>query len=115
VQKNIYGKRSEIIASQFLKEKGYKIIAINYKNKLGEIDIIAKDKTCLVFVEVKARVSQQFGHPLEAVNQQKQQKIRSVASVYLMRNCILDVECRFDVISILGVENPEIEHIIAAF
>ena len=115
MQKNIYGKRSEIVASQFLKEKGYKIIAVNYKNKIGEIDVIARDKECLVFVEVKARISQQFGHPLEAVNAQKQQKIRAVASVYLMKNNLLNAECRFDVISILGVENPEIQHIMAAF
>ena len=115
MQKNIYGKRSEIIASQFLKAKGYKIISVNYKNKIGEIDIIAKDKTCLVFVEIKARNSQQFGHPLEAVNTQKQQKIRAAAGVYLMKNNLLDAVCRFDVISILGEENPEIQHIVAAF
>ena len=115
MQKNIYGKRSEIIASDYLKEKGYKIITVNYKNKVGEIDIIAKNGNCLVFVEVKARISQQFGHPIEAVNAKKQQKIRAVASVYLMKNRMRDTECRFDVISILGVENPEIQHIVAAF
>lgn len=115
MQKNIYGKRSEIIASDYLKQKGYKIIDVNYKNKVGEIDVIAKDKECLVFVEVKARVSQQFGHPLEAVNTQKQQKIRAVAGVYLMKCHMLDAECRFDVVSILGVENLEIEHIVDAF
>ncbi len=115
MQKNTYGKRSEIIASDYLIKKGYKILAVNYKNKVGEIDIIAKDNNCLVFVEVKARMSAQFGHPLEAVNAQKQHKIRSVAGVYLMKNNMLDTECRFDVISILGLENPEIDHIVAAF
>ena len=115
MQTCIYGKRSEIVASNYLKDKGYKIISVNYKNKIGEIDIIARDGECLVFVEVKARASRQFGHPLEAVNFTKQRKIRAVASVYLMQIKRPNAYCRFDVVSILGIENPEIEHIIAAF
>ena len=74
MQKNIYGKTSEIIAANFLKKKGYKILAMNYKNKIGEIDIIAKDKNIIVFVEVKARSSKLFGHPFEAINNEKQLK-----------------------------------------
>ena len=74
MQKNIYGKRSEIIASEFLKNKGYKILEVNYKNKVGEIDVIAKDKDYIVFVEVKARTSQKFGHSFEAIDEIKQQK-----------------------------------------
>ena len=65
MQTNIYGKRSEVIASDYLKKKGYKILELNYKNKVGEIDIIAKDKDYIVFVEVKARMSQAFGHHLK--------------------------------------------------
>ena len=67
MQTNVYGKRSEIIAADYLKKKGYKILETNYKNKVGEIDVIAKDKDYIVFVEVKARMSQAFGHPFEAV------------------------------------------------
>ncbi len=115
MQTNIYGKRGEIIASDFLKKKGYKILKLNYKNKIGEIDIIAKDGDFTVFVEVKARVSKQFGHPLEAIDERKQQKIYSVASIYLMKNHLVNTPVRFDAISILGLENPEIEHIISAF
>ena len=88
MQKNIYGKTSEIIAANFLKKKGYKIITTNYKNKIGEIDIIAKDKKLIVFVEVKARSSKAFGHPLEAIDERKQFKIRQVAQLYLMTNKI---------------------------
>ena len=57
MQKNIFGKRSEIIAMNFLKKKGYKILETNYKNTIGEIDIIAKDNDYIVFVEVKGRIS----------------------------------------------------------
>ena len=115
MQKNIYGKRSEIIASDFLKEKGYKIIQTNYKNKIGEIDVIAQDGDCLVFVEVKARLSQKFGHPFEAIDERKQQKIHAVASLYMVKNKKYGSLCRFDAISILGLENPEITHIVDAF
>ena len=115
MQSNIYGKRSEIIAADYLKKKGYKILETNYKNKVGEIDVIALDKDCLVFVEVKARLSQKFGHPFDAIDERKQQKIRSVASLYMVKNHKYGSHCRFDAISILGLENPEITHIVDAF
>ena len=115
MQSNIYGKKSEIIAAEFLKQKGYKIIGVNHKNKIGEIDIIAQDKNYLVFVEVKARLSRAFGDPLEAVDYRKQQKIRRVAELYLLMKRKTNVNCRFDVISILGNENLEINHIENAF
>lgn len=115
MQSNTYGKRSEIIAADYLREKGYKIIETNYKNKVGEIDIIAQDNDYIVFVEVKARLSQKFGHPFEAIDERKQQKIHNVASIYLMQNKKYGTKCRFDAISILGLENPEITHIVDAF
>ena len=115
MQSNTYGKRSEIIASEYLKEKGYKILETNYKNKVGEIDVIAKDGDYIVFVEVKARLSQKFGHPFEAIDERKQQKIHAVASLYMVKNRKYGSLCRFDAISILGLENPEITHIVDAF
>ena len=115
MRSNTYGKRSEIIASDYLKEKGYKILETNYKNKVGEIDIIALDKDYLVFIEVKARMSQAFGHPFEAIDERKQHKIHAVASLYMVKNRKYGSNCRFDAISILGLENPEITHIIDAF
>lgn len=115
MQKNIFGKKSEIIASQFLQKKGYKILEMNYKNKIGEIDIIAQDKDYLVFVEVKARMSRLFGDPAEAVTEEKQFKIRSVAQMYLMSKRKMDANCRFDVVAVLGDDDCEIRHIINAF
>lgn len=115
MQKNIFGTKNEIIASNYLKAKGYEILEMNYKNKIGEIDIIAKDRDYIVFVEVKGRYSRKFGDPTEAVNYTKQQKIRAVASIYLMKNRKTEANCRFDVVAVLGDNDAEIRHIINAF
>ena len=116
MQKDTYGKVGEIIAAKHLQSKGYKIIAKNYKNELGEIDLIAKHGDYLVFVEVKTRLSKAFGSPLEAVNLHKQNKIRQVATFYLKQHKLLDTNCRFDVVSIVGqIDDYEITHIENAF
>ena len=104
------------MASKFLKEKGYSILETNYKTHLGEIDIIALDKDCIVFIEVKTRTDEAFGAPSEAVTLKKQEKYYKVASEYLQRNKKLDSICRFDVIEIMFLDEiPEIEHIKNAF
>lgn len=115
MQSNIYGKKGEIIAVNYLKQKGYKILETNHKNKVGEIDIIAQDKDYLVFVEVNARLSRAFGDPLEIVDFRKQQKLTKVAQLYLILKHKTEAKCRFDVVSILGDENPKITHIENAF
>ena len=116
MQKNIFGKKGELVAANFLKKQKYKIIEMNYKNKIGEIDIIAKDKEYLVFVEVKTRMSSMFGDPLEAIDEEKQFKIRNVATMFLVKNKLIDkVPIRFDVIAILGDDDHEIRHIKDAF
>lgn len=108
----IQGDIGEFRAVDYLKSKKFKVIEQNYKNHLGEIDIIAKQNEVFVFVEVKARKTLAFGRPSEAVTTQKQNKIRSVASFYLIKNKLQDSQCRFDVIEIL---NDEINHIENAF
>ena len=105
----------ERLAAKHLKKLGYRIVSQNYKAKMGEIDIIAKDKDYLVFVEVKARFSRMFGDATEAVNTTKQNKIRAVASVYLMQKRKTEANCRFDVVAILGDEDANIRHIEDAF
>ena len=104
------GKYFEEIARDFLKKKGYKILEQNYINKLGEIDIIAKFKKTIVFVEVKYRKNEYFGLPREAVNEFKQHKIRNIATSYLKSKKLLDSECRFDVVEILGDKITHIEN-----
>ena len=114
-QKDTLGKKGEALTYAYLKKKKYKIIARNYKNVIGEIDIIAKDKDYIVFVEVKSRMSRAFGDPLESVNQEKQNMIRQVAMLYLKEKKILETNARFDVISVLGDNFEDIRHIENAF
>lgn len=112
-ENKVKGCKYEQMAQQYLKNKKYQILAANESNYCGEIDIIAKQKDTIVFVEVKGRESAQFGMPYEAVTERKQQKIRRAAQVYLKSKKLLDkCEIRFDVISII---DTEIEHIIDAF
>lgn len=115
MQANTYGKKNEIIATNYLKDQGYKILETNYKNRLGEIDIIVQDGDYIVFVEVKSRLSRAFGDPFDAIDKHKQFKIRKVAELYLMCKRKMQSNCRFDAIAILGDENLEIRHIKDAF
>jgi putative endonuclease len=111
-----FGKKSESIAARHLKKNGYKILEQNYRTKLGEIDIIAKDKNTLVFVEVKARSSNRFGNPKWAVTPKKQKKISMVALLYIKSKKQSNVKARFDVVAISSAkDNPSIEIIKNAF
>ena len=105
----VSGDSAKETAIKFLKRKKYKIIEKKYKNKLGEIDIIAKDKDVYVFIEVKFRKNDYFGLPREFVNNQKQFIIRKVATQYITTKKLFNVTCRFDVIEILGSEITHIE------
>lgn len=109
---NATGAQGEFDAAEYLKKKKYKILAKNYKNKLGEIDIIAKDKDYIVFIEVKTRSSLAFGRPSEAVTPAKQHKVQLAAQVYLKQERLTDQPCRFDVIEVL---DDKINHIENAF
>ena len=95
-----FGKYSERLAVEYLKLKGYRIVETNYRSSQGEIDIIARDKDTLVFVEVKARHSRRFGSAKGAVTPAKQRKISMAALEYLKKNGRTDVRARFDVVAI---------------
>ena len=107
----------EELAAGFLSAKGYKILLKNYESPVGEIDLIAKEKGALVFIEVKTRSSEAMGSPAESVTFQKRQQIVKTAQYYLKRYGIKDVPCRFDVVSVLlpPGETPVIEVIKDAF
>ena len=106
------GKRHENEAVNYLRKLKYKIIEQNFKLlPIGEIDIIAKDKNTLVFVEVKYRKTKEFGTPAEFVTKSKQNKVIKTALCYIKQNKI-KADIRFDVISIC---QTEIEHIKNAF
>jgi len=111
-----FGKQAEIAAVNFLKARGYKILACNYKTKLGEIDIIGQDKGTICFVEVKARHSLDLGLPQEAVFSKKQRQISKAAIYYLKTNRLLNRPARFDVLTLLYKDNlPQISLITNAF
>lgn len=95
-----FGKRSERLAAEYLKLQGYRILETNYRSSQGEIDIIAREKDTLVFVEVKARSSRHFGSAKAAVTPAKQRKISMVALEYLKRTGRSDIRARFDVVAI---------------
>jgi putative endonuclease len=110
------GRRGETLAVQYLKKNGYQLIQRNYICKMGEMDIIAKEKDTLVFVEVKARTSTAFGPPQLAVNPAKQRQLSKVALNFLKEKRIEDSKARFDVVAILlGEGGDEIELIKDAF
>lgn len=95
------GRKGEEAAAKFLQENKYKILTRNYKTKLGEIDIIAQDKDTLIFIEVKARHTDRFGLPCEAVSRPKQRQISKAALSFLKENNLLNKKARFDVVSVL--------------
>lgn len=96
-----FGKKNELIAASFLKKKGYRILEQNYRTKNGEIDIIAKEKETIVFVEVKSGRTGFAGSPKWAVTFKKQRKISMVALYYLKMMKQSNHKARFDVVSIV--------------
>lgn len=95
------GKQAEDFAYRYLKAQGLCLITRNYACRLGEIDLIMQDKEILVFVEVRYRQQQQFGHSLETVDAYKQTKLIKTAEHYLQSNPTLaETPCRFDVLGI---------------
>jgi putative endonuclease len=116
MQKKELGKKGEEVALRFLKRRGYRIVEKNYVCKMGEMDIIAKEKDTLVFIEVKTRTSTMFGPPQLAVNSSKQRQLSKVALNYLKEKHLEDVKARFDVVAILlRQKGEEIELIKDAF
>ncbi len=94
------GKFGENVATKYLQRKGYKILERNFSCKQGEIDIIAKDFSQLVFIEVKTRTSQEFGRPAEAVNKVKKKHLEKAVKYYLYKNKQENKFIRLDVIEV---------------
>ena len=110
------GESGEEAACALLKKNGYKILVRNYKNKLGEIDIIAYDGDTICFIEVKSRRTDKFGLPQEAIFAPKQRKISRVALSFLKENNLFEKKARFDVVSVIySAEKPRMDLIKNAF
>ena len=93
------GATAEKIALHYLEHHGLRLIERNFHCKLGELDLIMRDGTHLVFVEVRSRSSVRFGRPVETVAHHKQQRLLRSAAFYLQKHR-LDLPCRFDIIGI---------------
>jgi len=94
------GQEGEQLAVRHLKRLGYTIICRNYRSPLGEIDIIARHRGVLIFVEVKSRSTETFGSPKLAVTPAKQRKLSQVAWHYLQQHNLTEASARFDVVTI---------------
>ena len=116
---NLLGAWGEAVAAEYLRRKRYKIIAVNYRCRVGEIDLIAANRSYLAFVEVKLRKDSDFAQAREFVDFRKQNRIRATAALYLSWNPT-DLQPRFDVIEIyapqgMETKNPVINHLEDAF
>lgn len=94
------GRNGEQIAEEYLLQQGYQILERNFHSQQGEIDLIAKEKSFLVFVEVKNYSFRSYGSPLGAVRKNKKQSIIHAARTYLHRKNFKNTFCRFDVVTI---------------
>lgn len=116
---NIVGAWGESIAAEYLRKRQYKLVAMNYKCRYGEIDLIAQNRQYLVFVEVKLRKSDRFAQALEHVDYHKQNRLRTTAEMYLSQNPTR-LQPRFDVIEVYAPDgihtpDPRINHLEDAF
>ncbi len=116
-EKKYLGQTGEELATAFLKEQGYRILVRNFKSRLGEMDIIAKDGDVICFIEVKTRTNNRLGTPFEAITPAKQRKLSQGALAYLKQNRLMDSLARFDVVSVMKGHNgsPKLEVLKNAF
>jgi putative endonuclease len=119
---HLLGQEGERLAADYLSKKGYRILVRNYRYHRNEIDIVARHKKTLCFIEVKTRSSREKGHPVEAVTITKQREIIKAAKAFLAFSGELESDCRFDVVTVLAECEGEnlitsffIEHYIDAF
>lgn len=113
------GLLGERLVAKYLKQLGYRVVAHGHRQRLGEIDLIALDGQCVVFVEVKTWASDAQGDPSMAVDRTKQEKITRAALIYLKQHRLLNQPARFDVVSVVWngdhSTQPKIRHFQSAF
>lgn len=111
------GLRGEDLACRYLQRKGFVIVGRNFQTRNGsaEVDVIAWDAAVLVFVEVKARSSDEFGTPDRAVDETKREKVARGAREYLRLKKLGDVPTRFDIVTVLFGPPVQVVHIPDAF
>lgn len=112
------GQTGEEIAVRFLERRGLRILARNLRSRLGEIDLVARDRDTLVFVEVKARRGAAGDPPQARVDALKRRRLARLALNYLARRWLVDLGCRFDVVAVTldsAGSAPKVEYFPSAF
>lgn len=104
----VTGKRGEDVAVECLKNNGFTILERNWRNKFGEIDIIAKKNGVVAFVEVKTKIGVLYGLPEEMVGRGKLQKVKNMATVYLKGK---EVPCRIDVVAVILADDGTVSRL----
>ena len=112
-----FGRSAELLAEKMLRKKGYRIVEKNLRLGRGEIDLIAEDQGTLVFIEVKARRTNQFGGAPYSIHTRKKQQIIKLAAYYLSQKGLLNQNCRFDAILVTETDRntPILTHLEQAF
>lgn len=109
------GRRGEELAATYLEKKGYLILQRNYRNGAGEMDIVAQEGDCLVFVEVRARSTREYGTPEESITPSKAQRLIEVAQGYLQEQGESAKEWRIDLVAIqLRGDFYRLNHVVNA-
>ena len=117
-QRQSIGRHGEELAQKYLRQKHYKIVEKNFRCKSGELDIIAKEKNVVVFVEVRTKTSTRYGPAYNSVTYSKQKQVKRVAQFYISKYNLVNTQFRFDVIGItLTPQTGEyhLDHIQNAF
>lgn len=110
------GAQGERLVERFLRKRGYKVLARNYRCPRGEIDLITLDGQTVVFVEVKTRQNTSLAEPEESVRLGKQRRLTQIARHWLKQHGGRDRRCRFDVVAVkLGPGEPVLRHFHDAF
>jgi putative endonuclease len=115
LQRRSLGILGENIAADYLQKKGLQIVERNYRCRLGELDIIARQGGYLVFVEVRTRSSALCGLPQESITATKIKKVRRLAQAYMAQRSLSNIDVRFDVVAVYCAEETTITHIENAF
>jgi len=108
---SLIGRWGEALVAEHFRKTGYEVIAVNYKTRFGEIDIIAENKSVVVFVEVKLRKNDSFGQAAEFVTAAKQKKLRTTAEIWLSQN-ETKKQPRFDVAEVYAPRGISAEYTI---
>jgi putative endonuclease len=113
-----FGSRSERAAARYLRRLGYRVVARNWSRPLGELDIVAVDGECIVFVEVRSTEQESTERPAASVTSEKQRRLTQLALAFLQEHGLLGRTARFDVLTVSwppGRRDPRIDHHKNAF